>query len=364
MNSTLQILKIPLQLALGLGLVACQVKNPPLSGPPRDPVAKINYKTSEANATGITVEIDTRVDLLFVFDDSASMKNHQANLSRNVHHLINAITQVKSINLHVGYTVSHDRTRYGSIVPEKCPDGRVNWEVPGSLRALKGPASKLPKDGRRFVKSGDDLVNILRDSLDPNINTELVKPFINKTVQNPDVCPYGPEEEELFTPLLGALDNPIVTEGSNKGFRRPGALFVAILISDAKDASGITPQDVLSRIHAATGGPSKTRVFAVAFKPGTRIGTKVPGWEQCKPDPAWSNGRREDRGRQVVDWPTDKIIGEDENPLATLARLTQDSASTAEGHVLSICDSNYGSMLAKLVALSNFSRTRSGIEGS
>lgn len=326
-------------------LIGCRADNPGITGPAAEPPPKIERVTKQATAAALTVQIDSRVDILFVVDDSASMRNHQKNLSRNIHLFVDEIAKVKAIDFHIGYTVVHDSSRYGVTVDREC-GGKLNWEDPGTLKALKDSTGKLAKEGRRFVTSQDDFKKILRENLDPELNPDLIKPFTQKSDKNP--CATGPEEEELFTPLLGAVDNPIVLDGANKGFRRRGALFVAILLSDAKDQSGISPEDVLSRLTTAVvtqQSNKRPRVFTVGFAPGTKYGTSVASHADgsCKPDPAWSNGMNGDR----VVWPAVAQVSEFDNPLVNLARLTQDSASAKPGHVLSICESNFGEALAK-----------------
>ncbi len=147
------------------------------------------------------------------------------------------------------------------------------------------------------------------------------------------MCPYGPESEELFTPLLGALENPTVVAATNNGFRRPGAFFVAILLSDAKDQSGLDEVEVYTRIKAAVGvgkqGRNNFRIFSAVLKPGTALNKST-----CVPDPVWNpyyNGQ---------------VVGAYENPLAYLARLTEDGSLSNDEQILSICSPDYGDTLA------------------
>ncbi|MGE0526957.1 MAG: hypothetical protein AB7G93_18185 [Bdellovibrionales bacterium] len=339
-------------------LVACKSDNPGLTGPPPTPPPPVEHKPIQQTKDGPETTYDPRVDILFIIDDSRSMMQHQTKLSEGIKNFVDAIAKIQAIDFHIGYTVVHDHRRYGTLVPPVCGQdtttpGRVNWEEPGTLRPLMG--ARAPKDGRRYVTKSDDFTTILRESLDPKVNVSLVKDLIDKDPQNPGICPYGPEEEELFTPLLGALQNPVVTEGMNKGFRRAGALFVAVLVSDAKDASGLSPEQVFMRMQNALGrgrpGEQKFRVFSVVIAPGTPIiGRGYPEWEtSCKLDPDFSLGK----GAGGYIWPnkdpkTGKFptVSEDGNPLAVLAQLTRDENSKVN-HVLSICDSNYGEALAK-----------------
>lgn len=344
-----------------LTLAACQAKNTDLTAVPKPAPPAIARTTIEQVGDGLEVKVDTRVDILFVIDDSKSMKNHQENLSRNIHRFVDAIAKIQSIDFHIGYTVAHDFSRYGvpGEVPQVCgantaAAGRVNFEEPGTLKQLEGPADKLPKDGRRFVTRDDDFKTLLAATLDPNTpnrKVDLVKPYIAADAAKPEVCPYGPEEEALFSPLLGAVEDQSRAITTNKGFRRPGAFFVAIIVSDAKDASlhvngtPVTPEEVVSRLSKATGeqrlNKKQFRVFAVAMKPGTTIRSS------CKPDPAWARVETRNDGQKLYYQRYGQRIGDHENPLANLAALTEDGSIAAGGQTLSICDGDYGDVLAK-----------------
>jgi hypothetical protein len=346
--------KLVITAATAALLSACQATNPPLTAPPRPPQPKIDYQTVTETADGLSVSFDPRVDILFIIDDSGSMRAHQQNLSRNINKFVESIAQVKTIDFHIGYTVVHDSTRYGTAVPPVCPPGsdapgRVNYLDPGSLNELQGPAA--PKDGRRYVTKDDDFRAVLSATLDPQQNPKLVKELID----DPSKCQYGAQEEESFTPLLGALDNPVILNGPNKGFRRDGALFVAVIVSDAKDAAvsqgRLTPETVAVRIARATGegkyGQKRFRVFAVAIKPGSRQDQKNVSYkgQSCEADPAFALSSYQDPRGTHYRWPSNHVIGEDENPLATLAKLTEDPGGADQ--VLSICDKNYGETLAR-----------------
>jgi hypothetical protein len=140
----------------------------------------------------------------------------------------------------------------------------------------------------------------------------------------------------------------VVDNGANKGFRRPGALFIAIIVSDAKDASGKLAEDVLPQIRAAVGensggGKRRFRAFAVAIKPGLEIGRGSRTWNDCRPDPAF--GIKNKNGS--YEFPV-HVVKDDENPLAVLARMTEDDGDNGKvDQVLSICDKNYGAQLAQ-----------------
>lgn len=336
---------------------ACSNTNPPLTGPARDPIKAIPRDKVQLTENGLSVPYDPRVDILLVLDDSGSMENHLSNLSSNIKQFINEFAKTKGVDFHIGFTFVHDRTRYDSgIVPQVCePTGKTLWSLPGTLQPLVGFSK-----GRRYLTQEDsaELVEVLTNSLDPKIkDSPLIKTFshgptdvVNQPFKMP--CAQGAQAEESFTPILASLENGELskdTTSPNAGFRRPGAFFVAIIVSDAKDAlvglpadkGGLTERQVYDRIAAATGsdlesGDQRFRVFSVAIKPGTQLSSAV-----CKPDPAFNTPDPVDPNRSRL---VPHIVEEDENPLAILAQMTADSG---QDQVLSICDSSYGKKLAE-----------------
>ena len=348
--------RILLTLAGLLALAACQAENPGLTTRPK--VEKEIYRPVVTQKGEMLVaEYDSRVDILFVIDNSKSMENHQQNLARQMPEFVKEFAKIKTIDFHIGITTVWDSSRYGKIVPATCPDGSVNWEPAGTLVPLIGASDKLPTDGRRFLTRDDaDFVSILSDSLNPRTNPRLFKDFVNPDANHPELCPSGPEKEEVFTPMLAALENDSLA--GNAGFRRPGAFLVVILVSDAKSedvlaAKGkrvMTPETVRDELAELTGqaksGKKKFRVFSVAYKSGTVISNS------CLPDPAFdAEGTERADGTISTVRRMGAKIQPGENPLETLALLTADEGAEAVDQVHSICDHDYGRSLGKYSAL-------------
>ncbi len=334
--------KALLIIAAALALTACQADNPGFTTKPK--IEEAIVRTSvEQSGDRVIAEFDSRIDILFVIDNSRSMINHQKNLSANITKFVDEFAKIKSIDFHIGVTTVWDSSRYGSVVPAKCPDGTVNWEPAGTLVPLIGPSDILPKDGRRFVTREDNFSAILKKSLSPIENPRLFKDFVQPDPTKPGVCASGPEKEEVFTPMISAITDPTLLP--NKGFRREGAFLVVIIVSDAKseDVPNIwTPETVQERLSSITDemklNKKRFRVFSVVYKSGTQISN------ECPPDPAFDR-RGEDRpdGTFSTFRRVGEVIQPEENPLETLALLTQDDG--AKGQVLSICNKNYGEAL-------------------
>src|SRR4051794_20610622 len=110
-------------LALCLGfLAACNSSSPALTGPQIKIALQAPPPAQKLSGEVTQSKFDPRVDILFIIDDSASMTKHQENLSRNINMFIDEFAQFKSIDFHIGYTTVHDRTRYGTLVPQRCGD--------------------------------------------------------------------------------------------------------------------------------------------------------------------------------------------------------------------------------------------------
>jgi len=358
--------------ALGLlVLAACQPSDPKRENvltppPPLKPDAKINRPTTEVTANGLVVTYDSRVDILFVIDDSRSMVAHHENLSRNIQQFVDGFAKNNAIDFHIGYVNVWDQRRYGPIVPEVCGQetstpGFVNWQPAGTLKSFLGDGA--PKDGRRYLTPQDkDFATVLKNNLDPKdpagLNLHMIKDFINPDPKKPSICAQGPEFEESSTPILGALENPVIMNGANKGFRRPGALFVVIVVSDAKDEvlsydgtpvpdpsvpadfhrDQIKVKDFVARLEKDTESTAikrRLRIFSVAISPGTRI-TRADGPGNCKPDPAFD-----------LQGLSSREVKDGENPLVDIAQLTEDANSPKDGQVLSICNPDFGPALLK-----------------
>lgn len=353
------LIHLTLAAALVATSIGCKNTAPTLTGPQREPIKAIHRANVTVTEDGLSVPYDPRVDILLILDDSQSMEAHLSSLSKNINEFINEFAKIKAIDFHIGFTFVHDRSRYGVKVPEVCEaTGKTLWSPPGTLQPLVG----FDK-GRRYLTQEDskDLVQILTNSLDPlRKDSPLVKKFSNgpdDKVNGAQPCAQGAEQEESFSPLLANLENPAFNDAAspNAGFRRPGAFFVAIIVSDAKDAMIGVPvekggygkegeQAVFDRIAAATGsdlakGDQRFRVFSVAIKPGDYIHAGKTG-RQCKPDRAFYTAQADGSEPKL----TPHTVTDDENPLAILAQMTSDSG---QDPVLSICDDDYGKKLAE-----------------
>ena len=350
--------KFALLIVLANLVAACDTTAPKLTPRNREGVRELPRVSASLQAEGPENKFDPRVDILFIVDNSLSMDKNIENVSRNIETFVRQLAKNDLVDFHIAFTYVHDRS-----VPQFCPHDSdrpdvKNYDDPGTLQPMVGLDPSLK---RRFVTPQDDYATILRKTFTVDM---IAKPFVPVTA-DPKKCAHGAENEESVTPLLGALENFSLAsaDGPNAGFRRratkgsPAAKFVAIILSDAKDAKitdGLMSIDqVYDRLMVATESTAQDtnlRVFAVAVKPGSNQAVEngkgvvsYEGGDKCTPDPAF---KIIPKAGEAPIWPPFRKIMPEDNPLAQLAVKTEDKGPGRIDQVLSICDKNYGKTLA------------------
>lgn len=188
------------------------------------------------------LDFNPKVDILFVTDNSDSMKSAQDNLVRNIDHFTAGIVKNKMIDYHIGVISVWDSSdRY--LQAKKDP-----YQI-GDLRHVKNSQGT----DRRFV-------------------TKTEKKLLAATLKI-GVTPYeqgGPEFEEVFSPLSAALEKT-GRGATNEDFFRAEAQLVVILLTDADDASkSINPEEMAQKLIDFKGGhPEKVSVYGVLVRPDT-----------------------------------------------------------------------------------------------
>lgn len=190
------------------------------------------------------LDFNPQVDILFVTDDSDSMKSAQENLTRNIDKFTAGILKNKMIDYHIGVISVWDST-------ERYLKAKKDQYQIGDLRFVKNSQGQSASN-RRFVAKSDN-------------NSKLIAPTLNI-----GVTPYeqgGPEIEEMFSPLAAALEK--TGRGAvNEGFFRPEAQLIVILLTDADDSSkNINPEEMAQKLFDFKGGrPEKVAVYGVLIR--------------------------------------------------------------------------------------------------
>ncbi|KYG64239.1 hypothetical protein AZI87_13440 [Bdellovibrio bacteriovorus] len=190
-------------------------------------------------------DFNPEVDILFVTDNSDSMKTAQDNLLRNIDRFTAGILKNKMIDYHIGVISVWDSSdRYAQTKKDI-------YQI-GDLRHIKNPQGQTSQS-RRFVAKSDN-------------NSKLIASTLNI-----GVTPYaqgGPEFEELFSPLAAALEKT-GRGASNEGFFRKDAQLVVILLTDADDSSkNLNPEEMAQKLIDFKGGRTeKVAVYGVLVRP-------------------------------------------------------------------------------------------------
>jgi len=203
------------------------------------PPDKIQWITVDGGQGDL--DFNPQVDILFVIDNSDSMKDAEANLTRNINSFASSLKKNKMIDYHIGVTSVWDSTpRY--------VNNKNNIYGVGELRSVKTSSGQTKPE--RFVTraDADDLASTL----------------------NIGVAAYadgGPEIEEMFSPIDGALQKN-GRGAPNEGFFRDNAQLVTVILSDADDSTAsITPEQLAQElIDFKKGNADKVSAYAALVK--------------------------------------------------------------------------------------------------
>jgi hypothetical protein len=161
-----------------------------------------------------------KVDILFVIDSSGSMQTAQANLKANAYKFAAALSKVAILDYHVG------------ILTTDMDDCRDNC---GRLQGMPS-----------FVeRSTPNVVQVLSDKMVVGIN--------------------GSAEEMMFSPVIEAL-SPQLENTTNLGFYRQDAYLAVIMITDAKEQSNFSPQDMMAFLTQKKGDKKKVLAYGAIRK--------------------------------------------------------------------------------------------------
>jgi hypothetical protein len=290
-------------------VAACSPDSPKLMAP------VVPHQSVEADGGDFKIDFNPKVDILFVVDNSASMRDHQTTLARNIDLFVNEFAKNGIIDFHLGIVSVTDS------ISQK-PGSKYAWPV-GQLRPLKAPGQKPVS-----VKTGPCTTTdaIIRDAATgkPGFITretpqalEVLRESLKLGVQCLEEG--GPEYEELFSPVAGAL-SPELSNGANAGFYRDDAHLAIFIVSDASPSNReILPLELKRQLLALKN--SNTGMISVHA-----IGVRKN--DTCPRDPS--------------------LKGPGGSELYPM-RLEQLTKSTS-GRFLSLCDKQWGRKLSDLGA--------------
>lgn len=215
-----------------------QPEEPALPQYPKVAPQEFTWVTEDGGQSQL--DFNPRVDILFVADNSDSMKSAQANLIKNLNRFTNGISSNKMIDYHIGVISTWDN-KWADSANKKAD----NYTI-GELRNAKTIAGT--NSNARFVTKKDS-AGVLANTLKIGVLA---------------LSEGGPENEEFFSPLMAALEKG--GRGAvNEGFFRDDAQLVVIFLTDADDASSrISPEQMAQTLIDFKGGRSeKVSVYGV-----------------------------------------------------------------------------------------------------
>lgn len=167
-----------------------------------------------------------KVDILFVIDNSGSMAGVQNELSANAFQFASNIAKVAILDYHIG-VLSTDM--------DYCNSGSSSRDACGRLIGFP----------TFLQKSTPDFVSVLSRRMVLGTN--------------------GSATEQMFSPVIAALSSPLDT-GVNKDFYRQDAFLAVIFITDAKEQSKFSPQDLLQFLKQKKGDSNRVLAYGVIRK--------------------------------------------------------------------------------------------------
>lgn len=187
------------------------------------------------------LDFNPQVDILFVIDNSDSMKSAQSNLVSNIGRFTEKIVQNKMIDFHIGVISTWDSSERFATT-KKDPFGI------GELRFVKS-ATGQSSDARFITRQNQ---NLMASTLAIGVAS---------------YADGGPENEEFFSPLVAALEKS-GRGAPNEGFFRPEAQLVVVIMTDADDSnSALSHEQVVSKLVEFKGGrKEKVSVYGVLVK--------------------------------------------------------------------------------------------------
>lgn len=196
-------------------LISCQNSSPKL----------IPQVYSEISSEKLDLEkegVVTQLDVLFVIDDSASMREHQRNLANNIDLFTQEFTKSNFVDYHVGViTTSYDVCMNSVACRAKLVDtAGVSWV-------------------ERSTPNGSDA---LRKNLLVGVG--------------------GSGTEMFFKPIISALSKPLI-DNENKGFYRERAHLAIVILTDTEDqSSGVSAQQTFNFLKQLKVSEKNLSVYA------------------------------------------------------------------------------------------------------
>jgi hypothetical protein len=210
-----------------LGALVCSLALvAPLTGCPDREIASV-VPALEGSEAKTILGTNRELDLLFVIDNSGSMKEEQESLVKNFTNFINVLRVLPGglPDLHIGVVTSDvGQNNAGKNIP-----GCDGFGEAGNMRT----GGVLFSNGARY----------LSDVRDPNNSAQRIKNYAQDTTVNGDLAAAFAKMATVgttgcgFEQHLASMEKALVNNSMNAGFLRKDALLAVIIIADEDDCS-------------------------------------------------------------------------------------------------------------------------------
>ncbi len=213
-------------------------------------------------------EFEPKAEILFVVDNSASMKNHITKVSANIDSFVRAFAKNNPLRYHLAVMSVYDTRTYSSASYTSTFRSTDRYFDMGQFRQVRNAQSRTV-DGKYFISSEDDHIqDLLRNTLKVGVQ---------------DINEGGPIIEESFSPIaalynLSGFRSAPKSQDTHKGFfMGKDSYKVIFFVTDANDASSISASDLYWSLVARSGGQTdKVMAFGAIVPSDSR---------RCKADP-------------------------------------------------------------------------------
>ena len=229
-----------ISLAIGLlALSSCNSTNTDGGSNAPPPANAITVEAAKTQAAS-----DPKVNVLFVVDNSGSMKGYQEKLSKNMRLFADKFFANSRIDYRIGVVPVYD---------SKYLNDKTVYPVVG-VRKMNALAELVPLKGLAPEDNQSQLF-ITRNTLNPK---KVLEQTVAIGVQ------WGPEAEESFSPVLAIADDAI--NAKNQGFYEKDAYLAVIFLTDADDVTpALSGDDFYQRLVDLKDGDRSKILIAAAL---------------------------------------------------------------------------------------------------
>jgi hypothetical protein len=243
-----------------VGLVAASL----LAGCPDREVSEVIPIQEKEEFKSIPVQINRDVDLLFVVDNSGSMREEQDSLAANFPEFINVLNTIEGglPNIHLG-VISTDVGAGPGIGGCQSPDNGL----------LQTRSCFTSTDGRPFIKD----IALSGGGRDRNYDGSLAAAFSCNATLGTLGCGFEQHLESMRRALNGSRPE-------NAGFLRDSAYLAIVIISDEDDCSTENPQMFDTASNPTLGALHSFRCFEFGVDCDGPADRRAPGPRtDCRP---------------------------------------------------------------------------------